>query len=131
MIFKIIQRTFKYIRITNYIMKRRYTKKPLEQRKIALERIEILFNEAKTAFDKDPALSDRYVELARKIAMKSKVKIPRELKRRFCKSCCSYLVPSKNCTVRLQRSRVVYTCHICRKHMRFSYIKEQKEKRKK
>jgi ribonuclease P protein subunit RPR2 len=111
-------------------MKRRYSKKPFEERNIASERIDKLFCEAKLAFDKDPALSDRYVELARKIAMKMKVSIPRQLKRRFCKFCHSYLVPSKNSIVRLQKSRVVCTCLKCGKIMRFPYIREQKARRK-
>lgn len=110
-------------------MKRKYSKKPLEQRKIALERISKLFNEAKLTFNENSSLSNKYVELARKIAMKMKVRIPRELKRRFCKHCLSYLVPSKNCTVRLQKSRVVYYCHNCKQYMRFPYIKEKKQKR--
>lgn len=108
-------------------MKRKHSKKPLEQRKIALDRIKQLFKEAKSA--KDPKLSNRYVELARKIAMKTKVSIPKELKRQFCKHCHSYLIPGKNCTVRLQKSRVICTCHNCKKVMRFSYLKEQKQKR--
>jgi ribonuclease P protein subunit RPR2 len=111
-------------------MKQRYQKKSFEVKSIAIERINKLFDEAKLVFSKNPALSDRYMELARKIAMKAKVKIPRELKRKFCRFCSSYLVPSKNCTVRLQKSRVVYTCSKCGKIMRFSYIKEQKERRK-
>jgi ribonuclease P protein subunit RPR2 len=111
-------------------MKRKHSKKPVEIREIALERISNLFKEASSAFSHDSSLSNRYVELARKIAMKAKVRIPRELKRRFCKRCLSYLVPSKNCIVRLQNSRVVYTCLNCRNVMRFPYIREQKEKRK-
>ena len=112
-------------------MKRKHQKKPFEERVIAMERINILFNEAKLAFNKDPKLSNRYVELARKISMKSKVKIPKELKRRFCKYCRSYLVPSRNCKVRLQKSRVICTCNNCGRCMRFPYIKEQKNRRKK
>ncbi|MBW2991925.1 ribonuclease P [Candidatus Woesearchaeota archaeon] len=112
-------------------MKRKHVKKPLEQRRIALQRIKTLFNEARSAFKNEPKLSDRYVELARKIAMKSKVRIPRHLKRQFCKHCHSFLIPSKNCTVRLQKSRVIYTCHNCNKIMRFSYLREQKQRRKK
>ena len=113
------------------MMKRKYSKKPIEHRNIAIERIRILFKEAKLAFNTDPKLSDRYVELARKIAMKTKISIPRELRRMFCKHCFSYLVPSRNCTVRLQKSKVVYFCSNCKKYMRFPYVKEQKERRAK
>ena len=112
-------------------MKTKHSRKPLELRNIALERISHLFREAKSVFRQDSKLSDRYVELARKIAMKAKVKIPRELKRQFCRNCNSYLVPGINCSVRLQKSRVIYTCKKCKKVMRFSYLREQKEKRAK
>jgi ribonuclease P protein subunit RPR2 len=101
------------------IMKRKYQKKPEKLRKIAKERIEILFKEAKEAFKDDPKLANRYVSLARKISMKYKVRIRPELKRRFCRHCYCYLVPSKNCRIRLQKSKVVYYCLNCKKYMRF------------
>ncbi len=102
-------------------MKRRYKKKPNLHRKIALERIHELFEQAEKIFSKDPGLSDRYVELARKIGMKYRVRISRELKRRFCKHCYTYLVPGKNCRVRLTKKKVVYHCNNCKKYMRFPY----------
>lgn len=111
-------------------MKKGYKKKSAKHQEIALERINILFNEARDVFKKDSKLADRYVYLARKIAMKYKARIPPELKRRFCKHCYSYLVPSANCRVRVQRGRVIYYCMKCKKYMRFPYIKEQKAKRR-
>jgi len=112
-------------------MKRKYKKKPKKQREIALERIRILFKQAREMFKKDPKLSNRYVYLARKIAMKYKIKIPSELKKKFCKHCYAYLVPPVNCRVRVQKGKVVYYCMNCKKYMRFPYKKEQKAKRKK
>jgi ribonuclease P protein subunit RPR2 len=106
-------------------MKRKYSKKPLKQKQIALERIQILFEQAGKRFKKDPFLSNRYVSLARKIAMKYKVKIPSELKKQFCKHCYKYLVPSVNCRVRLQKGKVVYYCLNCKKYMRFPYRKKK------
>jgi len=100
-------------------MKKSYSKKSKKQQDIAKKRISILFSEAKKSFNKDPKLANRYVELARKIAMKYKVRIPTQLKRKFCKHCYSYLVPSKNCRVRLQKSRIIYSCLNCKKFMRF------------
>jgi ribonuclease P protein subunit RPR2 len=46
-----------------------------EFRRIASERIVILFRQAEIKFHEDASLSDRYVKLARKIAMRYKVKI--------------------------------------------------------
>ncbi len=102
-------------------MKRRYKEKSAALRSIALERVKKLFEEA--ARTKEQELANRYVELARKIGMRYKVRIPSELKRRFCKHCHSYLVPSKNCRVRLSGRKVVYYCLNCKKFMRFPYRK--------
>jgi ribonuclease P protein subunit RPR2 len=101
--------------------KRKYSAKPLNQVKIAKERINELFKQAEEAFDKDEKLADRYVELARKISMKYKVRIPSALKKRFCKHCYCYLVPGKNCRVRTHEGKVVYYCLKCKKYMRFPY----------
>ena len=104
-------------------MKRKHIKKPVQQQKIASERINILFNEAKRMFDEDSKLSDRYVKLARKISMKYKVKIPPEFKRNFCKNCHGYLVPGKNLRVRTNKGHMVYYCLNCKHFMRIGYKK--------
>ncbi len=96
-----------------------YMKDKKSQKKEALEKIKTLFTEAKTQFSKNPGLSNKYVKMARKIAMKFNITMPRNLKRKFCKHCYSYLVPSKNCRVRIHKSRVVYHCDNCKKFMRF------------
>lgn len=100
-------------------MKKIHLKKQKEMKQIAKERIKYLFKQAKEAFNKNPAVSNRYVTLARKISMKYKVPIPRELKRRFCKHCYKYLVPGKNCRIRTKNGKVVYYCQNCKKYMRF------------
>jgi len=102
---------------------RKHKQKSMKERKIALDRIETLFAEAEKEFNQHPELSNRYVELARKIAMKSKVRIRPELKKRFCKHCHSYLKPGVNCRVRLGGKHLVYYCQNCKKFMRFSYKK--------
>ncbi len=103
--------------------RRQYSSKPDKQVKTAKERIIGLFKQAEEMFDKDEKLADRYVELARKISMRFKVRIPKELKKRFCKHCYSYLVPGRNCRVRTHEGKVVYYCQKCRKCMRFPYKK--------
>ena len=101
--------------------KRVYKSKPKGQVNIAKERISELFKQAGDVFDEDPKLANRYVELARKISMKIKVKIPASLKRKFCKHCYCYLAPGKNCRVRTHEGKVVYYCQQCKKYMRFPY----------
>jgi ribonuclease P protein subunit RPR2 len=105
-------------------MKRKYRSKPESQLRIARERIRELFRQAGLMFNEDPKLSDRYVRLARKIAMRFKVRIPPELKRRLCKHCFCFLVPGKNCRVRTHEGKVVYYCSSCKKFMRFPYKKQ-------
>lgn len=102
-------------------MKRSHKKKPKLYRDIANKRISELFEQAAFQFNKNPDLSDRYVEIARKIAMKYKVRIPKELKRRFCKHCHKYIVPGVNSRVRLTKQKVVYYCSNCRRYMRFPH----------
>ncbi|MBN2368164.1 ribonuclease P [Candidatus Woesearchaeota archaeon] len=106
-------------------MKQKHRKKPAMFRDIAKERISILFEQAELRFRESPELSDRYVELARKIAMKFKVRIQKEMKRRFCKHCYKYLVPGVNCRVRLNKGKVVYYCNNCKKHQRVPYSREK------
>src|SRR3989338_6013165 len=89
-----------------------------KQKEIALERINILFEEAEKAFSKNKALANRYVSLARKIAMKVKLKIPLKCKRKFCKHCYSYLRPGINSRVRTNRGKVTISCFECKKFTR-------------
>lgn len=101
--------------------KRKYNPKPAKQLDLAKDRIKKLFFQAELVFEQNPELSTRYVQLARKIAMKFKLRMPRELKRRFCKHCYAYLVPNKNCTVRIRDNKIIYSCFNCKKFMRFGY----------
>ncbi len=103
--------------------KQRHRAKPKNKRKLALERIEALFEQAKEQFDSDPKLSDRYVLLARRIAMKNKVKMPSVFKRQFCRHCHSFLVPGRNARVRTTTKTVTYFCSVCKGFSRFGYHK--------
>ena len=102
-------------------MKGKYREKSREQKEIARERINALFRQAKEVFKEKPELADRYVFLARKIAMRYKLRIPFELKRRFCKHCYKYLVSGRNCRIRVQRGKIVYYCLKCKRFMRVPY----------
>ena len=121
---------FKKLIEISHIMKRKYLKKSSKNKDIAKERIEILFKQAKEVFKKDKKLANKYVKLARELAMKFKIRIPSRLKRRFCKHCYSYLVPSVNARVRTRDGKVVYYCLECKRYMRFPYLREKKEKKK-
>ena len=86
-------------------------------RKIALERINILLSRADDIYKNNSSLALRYSELARKIAMKARVKLPAKWRLRFCKKCKSFLYPGITARVRIQRSnvhsRLVYSCLLC------------------
>lgn len=82
------------------------------ERKIAKERIEILLQRAEKYKNIDYELARRYVELAKKISMKYRVRIPKKYKITFCKKC---LYPYKHgrFRVRIRKSRVIITCLNC------------------
>ncbi|MEK6973985.1 MAG: ribonuclease P protein component 4 [Nanoarchaeota archaeon] len=88
-------------------------------KKIALERVKILFDEAGSVFDEDKKLANDYVRKAKKISMKVNLRIPSYLKRQYCKHCDSYLKPGKNLRVRTKNGKVVYYCIECKKFARF------------
>ena len=84
------------------------------ERRIALERMELLFGLAeKEALQGHPARARRYVDLARRLGMRYNVRVPREFKRRFCKECLAYLLPPVNARVRVGHGSVVVTCLSC------------------
>jgi len=96
-----------------------------KQKEIARERIQILFQQAEQKFAENKSLANRYVTLARKLSMKAKVRIPRELKRKFCKHCYKFLMPGKNARVRVRENKVVISCLECKKFMRIPTIKKK------
>lgn len=88
-------------------------KKPKWQTDIAEERIEILFNEAEKEFPSHPERSDKYVSLARRIAMRYTVRIPAGLRMRFCRKCYKYLTPNVNATATHAGSAIKVACRSC------------------
>ncbi len=89
---------------------------------IAAERIDILFREARLS----PEYANRYVFLARKIAMKLNVKIPKEYKMLFCHKCYKYF-SAGNFTVRTnaKTKAVEYKCRNCGYANRYGYAREK------
>ncbi|MGZ4857138.1 MAG: ribonuclease P protein component 4 [Methanobacteriaceae archaeon] len=98
--------------------------------KIALERLDILFQMAEKEFDHQPTRSHRYVEMARKIATKYNLKIPYYWRGRFCRKCFHFLKPGSNCKVRLSNSSVNIYCLECGGVMTKPYLMEKKDKRR-
>ncbi|HJJ56112.1 MAG TPA: ribonuclease P [Methanocorpusculum sp.] len=94
-------------------MARHHSKRSANLNKIiALERIDILFNQAYHN-RYDPVLSKKYVERSRDIAMYVRTRIPKVYRRQFCKVCHSYFVPGENVRNRIQHGKVIVTCKTC------------------
>lgn len=88
---------------------------------IAAERIERLTDlarDAAKAGDDERAIS--YVRLARRIAERHRLSLPRRLKRFSCDRCDQYLLPGRNARVRTQDGHVVITCD-CGEQARYPY----------
>jgi ribonuclease P protein subunit RPR2 len=92
-----------------------------ETRQIAMQRIHTLFHLAKQKIREEPELAQRYVVIARKIAMRAKLRLPTEYRRLVCRHCKSFIYPGVNCRVRVQQRRephMAITCQICNKTTR-------------
>jgi len=93
----------------------RRTKKPEWQQSIARERIQILFDLAEKEFRKHPERSKRYVELARKMGLRYNIRLPKELKKKFCKNCGTLLKPGLTSEIRIRNKTLTIRCKICNK----------------
>lgn len=96
---------------------RRRGTKPIDQIKIAKERMHLLMERAISMHSSRPDLSRRYFQLSKKIGMRYNVRIHREYKRKFCKHCFSFLGEGW----RLKNGRMSVTCKNCGKTMRYLY----------
>jgi len=107
----------------NYMGRRR--KEAAMLKEIASERINILLTRADTIYSSEPALAQRYGELARKIAMKARIRLPEQWRLRFCDRCKKFLYPGITTHVRIKSknpSRVIYYCDICKEGKKIKMI---------
>ena len=84
--------------------------------KLALERIYRLFELAENA---DKEHQKRYLELAGKIGTGTRVKIPKELKKKYCRKCFGM-----NITAKKETESVVISCNNCKSKKKYSSKKE-------
>jgi ribonuclease P protein subunit RPR2 len=85
-------------------------------RKIAMERMQILIENAITNAKTDPVLSQRQALLARRISTRHKIRMPYDLRMVFCKKCKSFIAPGINSRIRLGRASVKsirISCNLC------------------
>jgi ribonuclease P protein subunit RPR2 len=83
-----------------------------KQKKIALDQVDNLFNLALSS----PDLADRYVHLAKKIAIKTRTGLPSIFKRTFCTNCNNNLVTDGR--KRINNHKITIYCHKCKKFQR-------------
>ena len=86
------------------------------KKQIAMKRMDILFNNALSNAQINPGLAQRQAEIAKKISLKFKIKMPFEISSSFCKKCKKFIVPSVTSKVRIGRSNVKsirITCNFC------------------
>ncbi|MEM3517481.1 MAG: RNase P subunit [Nitrososphaerales archaeon] len=88
---------------------------------IALQRIDILLENALNNARKNMELAQRQAHIAKKICMKFNIRLPYEKRQLFCKGCKKFIVPGINSLVRLGnrpksiRIRCLECGHIYRK----------------
>ncbi len=85
-------------------------------RAIALERMQILIDNAISNVITNPKLSQRQALLARKISMRHKIQMPYDLRMVFCKKCKSFIAPGINSKIRLGRTSIKsirISCNLC------------------
>ena len=88
---------------------------------IAAERIERLHELARAAAaDGEDDRARHYVRLARRIAERNRLRLPREFRRFTCDACDSYLRPGRNARIRLRDGHVVIACD-CGELTRYPY----------
>jgi len=98
-------------------------------RDLALQRMERLFVLAEEEHWNHPERSRRYVEIAKKISTRTRVRMPRPLKRLYCHHCGCYLSPEVS-RVRLRDGILITTCTRCEGQMRRPYRPRRVERRK-
>lgn len=91
----------------------------MNDRDLVKQSILTYFDEADSIFLRDPVLADRYVAIARKLAMKHRYRLPRSLQLKFCKHCFGYLRAGVNARVRKTSKTVTVACLRCKRFTRF------------
>jgi len=100
-------------------------------RSIARQRVQTLFDLARETLYQDPASAQRYVNIARRIAMAAKIRLPTQYRRQICRNCKSFIRPGVNCRVRIKQLRephVAITCLNCGKQMRIPLSKRKRRR---
>nr|MDO8086245.1 ribonuclease P protein component 4 [Candidatus Sigynarchaeum springense] len=109
-------------------MAKKYVKNRQKANEIASERVDILIAAAGKAASipgDGPAIANRYIHVARRIAMKVRTPLDAQSTRQVCKKCDAFLLEGTTARVRLQgkgkNAHVVVTCLQCGHMKRYHY----------
>ncbi|WP_323677375.1 ribonuclease P protein component 4 [Halorubellus sp. PRR65] len=83
-----------------------------------IERLHALAREATVAGEE--ARAREYVRLARRLAERQRLSLPRDFRRFTCDDCDAFLRPGRNARVRTRSGHVVVTCE-CGSQARYPY----------
>ena len=90
----------------------------MDARAVATERCDYLLKLACSNWKKEPSLAKRYVTMARRLAMRHRVRLG---SKRFCKKCGAPWIPGVSLRVRLSQKKALYICLGCNKVKAFHY----------
>ena len=85
------------------------------KKQIATKRMQILFHNAISNAKNNPRLAEKQAEIAKKISMKFKIKMPFEISSSFCKRCKKFIAPGITSKIRLgsKPKSIRITCSYC------------------
>jgi ribonuclease P protein subunit RPR2 len=101
-------------RISMQPLKKKKKRRRLQVKEVARERIDILV--ANTLKEKDENLAGRKAQLAKKMAMRFRLRLPYDVRQLYCKKCKAFIVPGTTARVRVGRAKtraVRITCLRC------------------
>ena len=100
-----------------------YAREKREQQEIASERIARLMKLAESeAGRREDELAKKHVKLARAIGMRYNVRMPKDLRRSYCRGCCAYFTTENSRTrVNSREKKVELKCLKCGRTVRTSY----------
>ena len=76
------------------------------KKEIAKERIDILITNALREVNDDDMLSNSQAHIAKKIAMRLRLRLPYYIRQLYCKKCKQFISPGKNARIRIGRSHI-------------------------
>ena len=91
-------------------------------KRIAIKRIKFLYKKAIENID-NIELSRRYIFILWKIKNKARIRLPKDLRNKFCKKCYTPWIVGKTLQIRIRKGRIIYKCLYCGNVKRFNIRK--------